>query len=138
LADVLAPHAAGSRMLLVRASRGREVLAEQLAAAGGVVEQVVAYRSSDVAAADADVCEALEQGRIDWITVTSSAIARSLVGMFGERLRTCRLASISPLTTETLGSLGYEAAAEATEYTMAGVVAAIVDAEAKYATVGRT
>ena len=39
LADALAADAAGKRFLLVRASRGREVLAESLSAAGGAVEQ---------------------------------------------------------------------------------------------------
>ncbi|MBL9124894.1 MAG: uroporphyrinogen-III C-methyltransferase, partial [Planctomycetaceae bacterium] len=43
LADALASDARGKRFLLVRASRGREVLAERLTAAGGQVTQVVAY-----------------------------------------------------------------------------------------------
>lgn len=128
LAAALAPLAAGRRVLLVRASRGREVLAEQLAAAGATVEQVVAYRSVDVAEADADIVDAIDAGRVDWITVTSSAIARSLAKMLGGRLNKCKLATISPLTTQALREQGYEAAAEATEYTMAGVVAAIANA----------
>lgn len=129
LAAALAPQTAGRRVLLVRASRGREVLAEQLSAAGATVEQVVAYRSSDVTSADPEVAAALAAGRIDWITVTSSAIARALVNLFGDRLRLARLASISPLTSETLAGLGHAVAAEATEYTMPGVVAAILRAE---------
>lgn len=129
LAEELAPHAAGTRVLLVRASRGREVLAEQLSAAGATVEQVVAYRSVDVAQADAEIVDAIDADRVDWITVTSSAIARSLVKMLGERLRKSKLATISPLTTEALRELGYEAAAEALKYTMAGIVSAIVNAE---------
>ncbi len=129
LAEALVPFVNGRRILLIRASRGREVLAEQLAASGGVVEQVVAYRSTDIATADAEVTIAIDAGRIDWITVTSSAIARSLANMFGQRLRSSRLVSISPLTTETLGGLGYAVAAEASQYTMAGVVGAIVRAE---------
>ena len=103
----------GKRFLLVRASRGREVLGEQLAAAGGRVDEVVAYASRDVAAADPDVAERLAAGQIDWITVTSSAIARSLVRLFGDELRKSRLASISPLTSSTLAELGYRVAAEA-------------------------
>lgn len=126
LAAALGGQAAGKRFLLVRASRGREVLAETLSAAGGIVEQAVAYESSDVGQADADLLEQLDRGRIDWVTVTSSAIARSLVHIFGERLRRVRLASISPVTSSTLRELGFEPAAEATAYTMAGVVEAMV------------
>ena len=82
----------------MRASRGREVLAELLEAAGADVTQVVAYESCDVAAPDADVAAALAAGRIDWVTVTSSAIAKSLVNLFGDDLRRAKLAAVSPLT----------------------------------------
>jgi len=59
------------------------------------------------------------------MTVTSSAIARSLVHLFGEDLRRTQLASISPLTSATLRELGHEPAVEATEYTLAGLIAAM-------------
>ena len=127
LADALAPHAAGKRFLLARASRGRQVLPEQLTAAGGIVEQVVVYSTHDVETADPQVAAALAAGRVDWVTVTSSAIARAIVGLFGEQLRKARLASISPVTSQTLRELGHPPAAEATEYTMAGLVAAILE-----------
>ncbi len=126
LAEELAVEARARRFFLARASRGREVLAERLTAAGGTVEQVVVYSSTDVERAEEDVAAAMSAGRIDWVTVTSSAIARSLVAMFGEQLRKARLASISPITSETLRRLGHEPAAEATEYTTEGLVAAIL------------
>ncbi len=126
LAESLAADASGKRFLLARASRGREVLAEQLEAAGGEVEQVIAYNSSDVETPSDRSKELLEQGKLDWVTVTSSAIAGSLAKMFGPLLENTRLASISPITSGTLRELGFEPAAEATEYTMAGVVEAIV------------
>jgi uroporphyrinogen III methyltransferase/synthase len=126
LAEALASEAAGRRFLLVRASRGREVLAEQLAAAGARVEQVVAYQSTDVEQPDPEVAASLAGREIDWITVTSSAIAQALVRMFGDALRHARLASISPVTSETLHRLGFPPAAEATRYTMEGLIDAIL------------
>lgn len=129
LAEMLRPAARGRRFLLARASRGREVLPDELLAAGAAVEQIVVYDSSDVTQPDAQIGAALSADRIDWITVTSSAIARSLVRMFGESLHKARLASISPITSATLRSLGHEPAAEATEYTIDGVVEAVVRAE---------
>ena len=45
--------------------------------------------------------------------------------MFGVQLRKARLASISPITSQTLRELGHPPAAEASEYTMAGLVAAM-------------
>ena len=104
------------------------MLAERLSEAGADVRQIVVYSSTDVIEPDPEVAEALAAGRIDWITVTSSAIARSLVGLFGDDLCRSRLASISPITSEVLGELGYAAAAEASEYTMEGVVQAILEA----------
>jgi uroporphyrinogen III methyltransferase/synthase len=129
LADALVAKAAGERFLLARASRGREVLAERLTAAGGHVEQVVVYQSTDVTHPEPEVVDSLAAGRIDWVTVTSSAIARSLAAMFGDNLRRTKLASISPITSATLRELGYEPACEATDYTMSGVVDAIASSK---------
>jgi uroporphyrinogen III methyltransferase/synthase len=125
LAESLLPAASGQRVLLVRASRGREVLAETLSAGGCEVEQVVAYESRDVTEPDPAIAEALAGGEIDWVTVTSSAIARSLVAMFGEELKRAKLAAISPLTAGVLADAGYGCAAIAEEYTSAGLVAAV-------------
>lgn len=125
LAKALGKNAAGKRFLLLRASRGREVLREQLESAGGTVEQIVVYESRDAATASPEIAERLRAGRIDWITVTSSAIARSLASLFGEDLQRAKLASISPITSATLRELGFEPAVEAREYTMPGVVQAI-------------
>jgi uroporphyrinogen III methyltransferase/synthase len=125
LADRLGPQARGKRVFLARASRGRETLAEMLAAAGAIVEQAVVYESRDVMEPDQEVADALTAGRIDWATVTSSAIARSLVRLFGDSLWKTKLVAISPLTAEVLTQLGYPPAAVADEYTSAGIVAAI-------------
>ena len=119
----------GKRFLLIRASRGREVLADTLRAAGGEVRQVTAYRSDDTAAPDPEIAAALAAGKIDWVTVTSSSIARSVVAMFGASLAKTKLASISPVTSEVLTELGYPPAAEARQFTLDGVVDAIVEAE---------
>ena len=126
MAEALQPEAAGGkRFLLARASRGREVLAEMLRDAGGEVQQVVVYRSTDVTEVDPAVEQELEAGSVDWITVTSSAIARSLVSLLGDKLRKADLVSSSPLTSATLEELGHSQAAEAETYTIPGLVKAI-------------
>lgn len=125
LAAALASDARGKKFLLLRASRGREVLAEELLAADGLVEQVVVYDSHDVTEANPEVAALLSAGKFDWITVTSSAIAKSLHAMFGEHLRKAKLASISPITSATLRELGLEPAAEAQTFTIPGLIEAI-------------
>jgi uroporphyrinogen III methyltransferase / synthase len=129
LAAELAPEVRGKRVLLARASRGREVLAEMLRDAGAQVEQVVVYTSHDVVSPFDDVDLALADRKVDWVTVTSSAIARSLVHLFGDHLHKARLAAISPLTAEVLAELGYAPTAVAEVYTTSGLVAAILAAE---------
>jgi uroporphyrinogen III methyltransferase/synthase len=126
LAAALGPHVRGKRVFVARASRGREVLAETLSSAGAAVKQAVVYESRDVAAPAEEVVQALAMGRIDWTTVTSSAIARSLVAMFGDALHKTRLVAISPITADVLAGLGHPPAAVASTYTTDGVVEAIL------------
>ena len=104
------------------------MLAETLRAAGGEVEQIVVYRSTDVETPNPEIAAALAAGQIDWVTVTSSAIAKSLAKLFGEQLRKSKIVSISPVTSATLRELQFEPYAEAAVYTMAGVVDAILNA----------
>ena len=130
LADGLAPDAAGRRFLLVRASRGRTLLADRLKGAGAKVTEVVAYTSEDTPPDDLEVLRTKRQildGLVDWVAVTSSAIARSLVTMYGESLREVRIVSISPITSQTLRDLGFEPTVEATVYTTDGIIDAMVE-----------
>ncbi len=134
LAQGLAGDARGKLFLLARASRGRQVLCEQLTAAGAIVEEIVVYQSRDISPENEGITKVaaeLAAGGIDWAAVTSSAIARSMVRLYGDNLRRAKLASISPITSDALRELGFEPAVEASEYTIEGVVRAIVEAEGK-------
>ncbi len=126
LAEALHGEAAGGRFLLARANRGRDVLAQRLLAAGGDVQQVVVYQSIDVDRPTPEVATLLAAGKIDYVTVTSSAIARSLASLFGDALGRAVLASISPITSQTLRELGYTVGVEAASYTMDGLVEAVL------------
>ena len=77
MAASLAVEAWGKWFPPPRASRGGEVLSDQLRSAGAHVDQIVVYSSTDVAIADEGVLRRLADGGIQWVTVTSSAIARS-------------------------------------------------------------
>jgi uroporphyrinogen III methyltransferase/synthase len=129
LAEALAPQVDGKRVLLLRASRGREVLAEMLSATGAKIDQVVVYESRDVPSPNPEIAEAMSADQIDYVTVTSSAIARSLAAMFGDSLSKTRLAAISPLTAEVLAELGHPATVIASEYMGDGLIQALLEAE---------
>ena len=128
LAAALAPQARGRQFLLARASRGREVLADELRRAGGHVQQVVVYSSTDCPTPEPGIKQQLGEGQIHFVTVTSSAIANSLSRLFGDRLCNARLVSISPVTSDALRACGLSPSIEATTYTMEGVVEAILQA----------
>jgi uroporphyrinogen III methyltransferase/synthase len=117
-------------LLIVRANRGSDELTNQLklAVAPFQFEEVVAYQSLDVETADPELLAQMAEGKIDWVTITSSAIANSAIGLFGDSLHQTKLASISPATSRVLKDAGFSIAAQATNYNMQGLVDAIVGA----------
>jgi len=125
LADSLLDEAPDNQFLLVRASRGPDTLAQHLTQAGGEVRSVVAYSHSDVPQPDETIMRRMASGDIQWVTVTSDAIARSVVRMFGQNLHQTRLVSLSPGVSRTLESLGFTVAAQAAQPTMQSLVEAI-------------
>ena len=123
LAETLLPEARqGKRFLSTRANRGRDVLQRLLTEAGGSVTEIAVYRSVDRTDANPKTAELMQNGNIDFVTVTSSAIATSLVKMFGESLRQTSLISISSITSETLRRLGFPPQREANESSHAGII----------------
>jgi len=135
LAEALLARAAeppALRVLLLRADIARPALREKLEAAGATVEEAAVYRTVRAGGLPEALTGALEAGSLDWVTFTSSSTARNLVELLGERrdqLAACRLASIGPITSATLRSLGFEPAVEATRHDVEGLVEAILAAE---------
>jgi uroporphyrinogen III methyltransferase/synthase len=129
LAAALLNGGGAHRLLLVRADRGREGLGSALEAGGALVDQVVAYESSDVTEADPEVAAALAAGEIDWITITSGGTARSLARLYGDAATSARLASIGPIASQALRELNWAPSTEAAPHTTAALVHAILRAE---------
>ena len=111
--------------MIVRASRGRDVLADVLTTAGAAVTDVVAYSHADVTEADPEVVELARAGKIDWVTITSSATAESIAKLLGDSLKQIKIASLSPVTSKTIVELGYEVAVEANPYTIESLIETI-------------
>lgn len=122
LADALAESVSGKSILIIRADRGRDVLPDRLTQAGAQVQQLVAYQNRDVVQSADSIADRMRAGQIDWVTVTSSATATNLDRMFGEALKRCRIASLSPVTSTTLRKLGYTVDAEADPFTIESLV----------------
>ncbi|MBX6423319.1 uroporphyrinogen-III C-methyltransferase [Thermosulfurimonas sp. F29] len=119
----------GRRILLPRAEVAREILPERLREMGATVEVVPAYRTVLPEESRRALISALEEG-VDMVTFTSSSTARNFFRLIEGRERLLEnvvLASIGPITSQTLRDLGYPPAVEAREYTIAGLVRAILE-----------
>jgi uroporphyrinogen III methyltransferase/synthase len=130
LAEALATRASGCRILLARADRGRTLLKEELSKVAQV-DQVAVYRNADSESLPEGVVERIASGTVDWILLTSSAIAARLHALLPEPARVrigreTRLASLSPVTSGTIHQLGWTVAVEASTYTWEGLVTALV------------
>jgi uroporphyrinogen III methyltransferase/synthase len=125
--------APGCRVLIPRAEDAREILPDELRAMGCEVDVVCAYRTQ-LAPTNPDVVERLRAGSVDVVTFTSGAIARGFVsaiegaGLDAETtLAGLVVASIGPVTSDSIREIGLAVDIEATESTMVSLVDAIVE-----------
>ena len=133
LAKVMAPHVAGQNVLWARASRGREVLPQELTKAGATVTELVVYQNLDAESFSDVALTALEDSQLDWIGLSSPSIARRIADLLPNSARdqlgkTLRIASISPVTSAAAKETGLPIHAEATTYTWDGIFEAIESA----------
>jgi uroporphyrinogen III methyltransferase/synthase len=132
LVESLRERVGGQRVLLARANRGRELLAQELAKLAQV-EQIAVYEQTDSLDTTAEAFGSLRRGEIEFVTFTSSNIARSLLGAFDETLRgrvlrgEVKLVAISPETGRAIRAFDLPVAAEARVYTSDGVLDAVVE-----------
>ncbi|HEX5228743.1 MAG TPA: uroporphyrinogen-III synthase, partial [Bryobacteraceae bacterium] len=119
---------AGKKILLPRAAVARDLIPQELAALGAQVDVVEAYRNvvpPDAAARAREVFSA--EQKPDWITFTSSSTVKNLLALAGrDALEGIRIASIGPVTSETLRAHGLDVDAEAMQYTIDGLIEAIL------------
>lgn len=117
----------GRRVLLPRADIAREALPRLLREQGAEVVVVDAYRTTSDASAADELRSRIDQGEVDLITFTSSSTVRNFVEAVGAEVGGARIASIGPITSGTLREVGMNVDVEALEYTIPGLVAAILN-----------
>lgn len=132
LAAELRDRVRGQRVLLARASRGREVLRQELEGVAARVDQVAVYEHEDAEALPEPIWERLEAGEVDWVVLTSSAIAARFGALAGPRGREwiqqgrTGVVVISRVTAEAAGRAGLKVSCVAGRATWSGVVEALV------------
>jgi uroporphyrinogen-III synthase len=121
----------GKRVLLVRAKVARDVIPRELRKAGASVHVVEAYETVVPKSSRTGLQAALTNStrRPHVVTFTSSSTVRNFVDLLQARrrpLKGIRMASIGPVTSATLRELGLPVDVSAEEFTIPGLVQAIV------------
>jgi len=129
----------GKRVLLVRAKVARDVIPSELRKAGAHVDVVEAYETVVPQSSRARLRAALRnpRKRPDVVTFSSSSTVRNFVELLGSSKKArhkslvgIRMASIGPVTSATLREFGLPVDIAAGEFTIPGLVSAIVGAVA--------
>jgi len=126
----------GKRVVLIRAKVARDVIPEELRAAGATVDVVEAYETVVPEKSRARLRALMKSARRPHVvTFTSSSTAKNFAELLGNGatgsvsagwLKDVQFASIGPVTSATLRELQMPAAIEAREFTMGGLIRAIV------------
>jgi len=122
------------RILLARSDISRKDLPVGMSEMGAKVDEVNAYRTVRDDTEKGQAVSAIEADEVDWVTFTSSSTVRNFLEIIGlEKLagKKLKLASIGPVTSATIEKAGLRIDVEAEEYTIPGLVEAILGVENK-------
>ncbi len=131
-AEALTPYTPNSHMLLIRAEQARDILPAALTAAGAHLTIADAYRNQ-IPPDSIPALQALFSSPAtypDAITFTSASIARNLIALLEAANLTLpptiTLASIGPITSQTLRDLGHPPTLEAPEPTIPALIQSLL------------
>jgi uroporphyrinogen-III synthase len=126
----------GKRVVLIRAKVARDVIPDELRAAGAEVDVVEAYETVVPEKSRVRLGALMKNAnrRPHVITFTSSSTVKNFAELLGKKvaspnaswLKNMEFASIGPVTSATLKDLKLPVAIEAREFTMGGLIRAIV------------
>jgi uroporphyrinogen III methyltransferase/synthase len=119
---------ANRKILLLRSAIASKELADKLKGSGAVVDDIAIYTTEPSKGDATQIIEAIRQGRINWLTFTSSSTVRAFFEQIEPKLvksTGLRIASIGPVTTEQLKKFSLKVSAEAKFHTIDGLVNAM-------------
>ena len=114
-------------IMLVRPETTRDIIAKGLSEMGAIVDEAIAYQTVPELEDPTGAVERFNSGEIELVTFTSSSTVESFMEL--ELLIPDHLimASIGPVTSETIRSYGHEVDIEAQESTIQSLVDSIED-----------
>ena len=120
----------GDKVLLPRADLARQVLVDSLQQLGAQVDEIIAYQTVLADTSDTELLlEKLQAGEMHIVTFTSSSTVTNFLQLVGEHrqlLKGVKIACIGPITAETAEKNGLHVDICAQQYTIDGLVEAIV------------
>lgn len=119
------------KILLPRAKKARTILPEELTKMGALVDEIAAYETWLNTEGRQELTALLGKNEIDAVTFTSSSTVSNFMSLLESEnhkdlLKGVKKTSIGPITSETARSLGIEPDIEAEEYTIKGLVNALL------------
>lgn len=120
----------GQRILIPRAAKARDLLPEGLKKMGAEVVVAMAYRTVNSGRRKEELAQRLAAGDVDVLTFTSSSTVTNFVDIMGKDFvlpPSVRVACIGPVTAGTAAKAGFKIDILQHEYTMEGLVRALVD-----------
>ncbi|MBI9112102.1 uroporphyrinogen-III C-methyltransferase [Maridesulfovibrio ferrireducens] len=126
----------GKKVLIPRALIAREVLPQELEKAGAHVQILPVYETGLSENDPAPILEALESGKINYLTFTSSSTVENFFNLvepehFHKFKDSVKIACIGPITTKTLEGFGFEPDIQPEDYTIPGLVDELVKESAE-------
>ncbi len=112
-------------ILWVKAESAREVIANELTGMGAIVDEAIAYRTVPETAENSDAFARFKDEGADVITFTSSSTVEHFLDLKLPLPDKIKIASIGPITSQTLKQHQLRVDIEATEHTIPGLVSAI-------------
>src|SRR5215216_7133107 len=113
------------RILVVRAEKARDVLPKELSAAGAIVDEAFAYRTVPETRDFSGAQRQLAQDGADLITFMSSSTVDNYLALGLAWPKGMRIASIGPITSNTVRDHGLNVDIEARRHDIDGLVQAI-------------
>lgn len=121
----------GAKVLYPRAQLARELIPTQLTKAGALVDDPIAYQTVPAASGGEQLRTLFNQRQVDVVTFTSSSSVENFVALLGDDAASLTqslvMVSIGPLTTATALRLGLHIDVEPQDYTLDGMVSALLD-----------
>jgi len=113
------------KVLWVRAEETREVVANELAGMGAIVDEAPAYRTVAETEDNLEALARLKAEGADVITFTSASTVEHFLNLKVALPAECKTASIGPVTTSALKAHGLQVDIEAKDHSIPGLVAAL-------------